>query len=54
MKLEFDDDEGGAAAAENSVSKPKTPRVKKEKKEPGRYKSVLLVFAYLYMCSSYR
>ncbi|RVE66661.1 hypothetical protein OJAV_G00109910 [Oryzias javanicus] len=33
VKLEFDDDEGGTA--ENSVSKPKTPRVKKEKKEPG-------------------
>lgn len=38
VKLELDDDavggEGGAAA-ENSVAKPKTPRVKKEKKEPG-------------------
>ncbi|XP_070702301.1 DNA topoisomerase 2-beta isoform X1 [Pempheris klunzingeri] len=37
VKLEFDDDgvggEGGAG--ENSVAKPKAPRVKKEKKEPG-------------------
>lgn len=37
VKLEFDDDglggEGGTG--ENSVAKPKTPRVKKEKKEPG-------------------
>uniref|UniRef100_UPI0037E9A162 DNA topoisomerase 2-beta isoform X1 n=1 Tax=Semicossyphus pulcher TaxID=241346 RepID=UPI0037E9A162 len=36
-KLDFDDDglggEGGTG--ENSVTKPKTPRVKKEKKEPG-------------------
>lgn len=39
VKLEFDDDglggEGGTA--ENSVTKPKAPRVKKEKKEPGQY-----------------
>ncbi|XP_034561189.1 DNA topoisomerase 2-beta isoform X2 [Notolabrus celidotus] len=37
-KLEFDDDglvAEGATAGENSVTKPKTPRVKKEKKEPG-------------------
>ncbi|XP_029370164.1 DNA topoisomerase 2-beta isoform X1 [Echeneis naucrates] len=37
VKLEFDDDglggEGGTG--ENSVAKPKTPRAKKEKKEPG-------------------
>ncbi|TKS89050.1 DNA topoisomerase 2-beta [Collichthys lucidus] len=37
VKLEFDDDglggEGGAG--DNSVAKPKAPRVKKEKKEPG-------------------
>uniref|UniRef100_A0A3P9IX37 DNA topoisomerase 2 n=1 Tax=Oryzias latipes TaxID=8090 RepID=A0A3P9IX37_ORYLA len=33
VKLELDDDEGGTV--ENSVSKPKAPRVKKEKKEPG-------------------
>ncbi|XP_018556739.1 DNA topoisomerase 2-beta isoform X2 [Lates calcarifer] len=37
VKLEFDDNglggEGGTG--ENSVAKPKTPRVKKEKKEPG-------------------
>ncbi|XP_035490607.1 DNA topoisomerase 2-beta isoform X1 [Scophthalmus maximus] len=37
VKLEFDDDglvaEGGTG--ENSVAKPKAPRVKKEKKEPG-------------------
>lgn len=39
VKLEFDDDglggEGGAG--DNSVAKPKAPRVKKEKKEPGQY-----------------
>ncbi|XP_074542772.1 DNA topoisomerase 2-beta isoform X2 [Halichoeres trimaculatus] len=37
VKLEFDDDGLGAegGTAENSVAKPKTPRVKKEKKEPG-------------------
>lgn len=39
VKLEFDDDglgvEGGTG--ENSVAKPKAPRVKKEKKEPGQY-----------------
>ncbi|XP_004074154.1 DNA topoisomerase 2-beta [Oryzias latipes] len=33
VKLELDDDGGGTV--ENSVSKPKAPRVKKEKKEPG-------------------
>lgn len=43
VKLEFDEDglgaEGGAAAGagENSVVKPKAPRVKREKKEPGQY-----------------
>ncbi|XP_028316956.1 DNA topoisomerase 2-beta isoform X2 [Gouania willdenowi] len=36
VKTEFDDDGGGeGATGENSVAKPKTPRVKKEKKEPG-------------------
>ncbi|XP_054601602.1 DNA topoisomerase 2-beta isoform X2 [Nothobranchius furzeri] len=37
VKMELDDDGlgGEGAAGENSVSKPKTPRVKKEKKEPG-------------------
>lgn len=39
VKLEFDDNglggEGGTG--ENSVAKPKTPRVKKEKKEPGQH-----------------
>lgn len=37
VKLEFDDDGLGAegGTAENSVAKPKAPRVKKEKKEPG-------------------
>ncbi|XP_015259935.1 PREDICTED: DNA topoisomerase 2-beta [Cyprinodon variegatus] len=34
VKLEFDDD-GEGGPAENSVTKPKAPRVKKEKKEPG-------------------
>lgn len=38
VKLEFDDDglggEGGTG--ENAVAKPKAPRVKKEKKEPGQ------------------
>lgn len=38
VKLEFDDDglggEGGTG--ENSAAKPKAPRVKKEKKEPGQ------------------
>ncbi|MEQ2294819.1 hypothetical protein AMECASPLE_007733 [Ameca splendens] len=34
VKLEFDDD-GEGGTAENSVAKPKAPRVKKEKKEPG-------------------
>lgn len=39
VKLEFDDDGLGAEAetGENSVTKPKAPRVKKEKKEPGEY-----------------
>lgn len=39
VKLEFDDEglggEGGTG--ENSVTKPKAPRVKKEKKEPGQF-----------------
>ncbi|XP_069033095.1 DNA topoisomerase 2-beta isoform X1 [Embiotoca jacksoni] len=37
VKLEFDDDGlvAEAATGENSVAKPKAPRVKKEKKEPG-------------------
>lgn len=39
IKLEFDEDdmpvEGGTG--ENSVAKPKAPRVKKEKKEPGQH-----------------
>lgn len=39
VKSEFDDEglgtEGGTG--ENSVVKPKTPRVKKEKKEPGQF-----------------
>ncbi|XP_041811415.1 DNA topoisomerase 2-beta isoform X1 [Chelmon rostratus] len=37
VKLEFDDDGlgGEGATGENSVAKPKAPRVKKEKKEPG-------------------
>uniref|UniRef100_M4ARH2 DNA topoisomerase 2 n=1 Tax=Xiphophorus maculatus TaxID=8083 RepID=M4ARH2_XIPMA len=34
VKLEFDDD-GDGGTGENSVAKPKAPRVKKEKKEPG-------------------
>lgn len=34
VKLEFDDD-GEGGTGENSVAKPKAPRVKKEKKEPG-------------------
>lgn len=39
VKLEFDDDGlgGEGATGENSVAKPKAPRVKKEKKEPGQY-----------------
>lgn len=36
VKLEFDDD-GDGGTGENSVAKPKAPRVKKEKKEPGQY-----------------
>lgn len=37
MKLEIEDDGLGVdgGTGENSVSKPKAPRVKKEKKEPG-------------------
>ncbi|XP_061597159.1 DNA topoisomerase 2-beta [Cololabis saira] len=37
VKLEFDDDGlgGETEAGENSVAKPKAPRVKKEKREPG-------------------
>ncbi|XP_045913851.1 DNA topoisomerase 2-beta isoform X2 [Micropterus dolomieu] len=37
VKLEFDDDGlgGDGGTGENSVAKPKAPRVKKEKKEPG-------------------
>uniref|UniRef100_A0A3P8WAI5 DNA topoisomerase 2 n=1 Tax=Cynoglossus semilaevis TaxID=244447 RepID=A0A3P8WAI5_CYNSE len=39
LKLEIDDDglggEAPAAAGENAVTKPKAPRVKREKKEPG-------------------
>ncbi|XP_029976326.1 DNA topoisomerase 2-beta isoform X2 [Salarias fasciatus] len=36
VKMEFDEEGGGdGAAGENSVVKAKTPRVKKEKKEPG-------------------
>ncbi|KAM9838362.1 DNA topoisomerase 2-beta isoform 2-T2 [Aulostomus maculatus] len=37
VKLEFDDEAlgGDGGTGENSVVKPKTPRVKKEKKEPG-------------------
>lgn len=41
IKMEFDDDgvggEGGTG--ENSVAKPKAPRVKKEKKEPGQFQT---------------
>lgn len=39
VKLEFDDDGlgGEGVTGENSVAKPKAPRVKKEKKEPGKY-----------------
>lgn len=39
VKLEFDDDGlgGEGATGENSVAKPKAPRVKKEKKEPGQF-----------------
>lgn len=40
MKLEFDDD-GDGGTGENSVAKPKAPRVKKEKKEPGQYQSTI-------------
>lgn len=38
VKLEFEDDGLGAegGTGENSVAKPKAPRVKKEKKEPGQ------------------
>lgn len=39
VKLEFDDD-GEGGPAENSVTKPKAPRVKKEKKEPGEYRDL--------------
>lgn len=37
VKLEFEDNGvgGEGTTGENSVSKPKAPRVKKEKKEPG-------------------
>lgn len=37
VKLEFDEDGlgGEAGAGDNSVAKPKAPRVRKEKKEPG-------------------
>ncbi|XP_008329793.1 DNA topoisomerase 2-beta isoform X3 [Cynoglossus semilaevis] len=42
LKLEIDDDglggEAPAAAGENAVTKPKAPRVKREKKEPGAAK----------------
>lgn len=45
IKMEFDDDgvggEGGTG--ENSVAKPKAPRVKKEKKEPGQFRLQLLI-----------
>lgn len=44
MKLEFDEDglggEGGAG--DNSVAKAKTPRARKEKKEPGTHISCCL------------
>lgn len=38
VKLEFDDDGVGAegVTGETPAAKPKTPRVKKEKKEPGQ------------------
>lgn len=43
--MEFDDDgvgvEGGTG--ENSVAKPKAPRVKKEKKEPGQFQTVIVI-----------
>ncbi|KAM4549593.1 DNA topoisomerase 2-beta [Fundulus diaphanus] len=35
VKLEFDDDGEGATGENSIISKPKAPRVKKEKKEPG-------------------
>lgn len=39
VKLEFDEDGLGVEekTGENSVVKPKTPRAKREKKEPGQY-----------------
>lgn len=39
VKLEFDDDGLGSEGrtGENAAAKPKAPRVKKEKKEPGQY-----------------
>lgn len=41
IKMEFDDEgvSGEGGTGENSVAKPKAPRVKKEKKEPGQYQT---------------